>query len=45
MDSALIILDIQKDFVGNEARMPEATYQVSPMIDSINAIIKKAKNA
>jgi maleamate amidohydrolase len=45
MDSALIILDIQKDFVGNEARMPVAIHQVSPMIDSINASIKKANNA
>ncbi|WP_219837091.1 cysteine hydrolase family protein [Paenibacillus sp. R14(2021)] len=44
-DSALVILDVQKDFVGNEARMPIAKNQVSPMIDSINAIIKKANIA
>ncbi|BAU27745.1 hypothetical protein DFP93_1028 [Aneurinibacillus soli] len=28
METALLILDVQKDFVGKEARMPVATNQV-----------------
>jgi maleamate amidohydrolase len=45
MDTALIILDIQKDFLGDQARMPVAKHQVSPIIDCINTMIEKTKKA
>ncbi|MDQ0196469.1 isochorismatase family protein [Paenibacillus wynnii] len=45
MNSALIILDVQKDFVGDQARMPVAKHQVVPMLNSINTMISKAEKA
>ncbi|MDF2720863.1 MAG: cysteine hydrolase [Paenibacillus sp.] len=45
MKTALLILDIQKDFVGAAARMPVAPHHIEPMIDNINALAEKAKLA
>jgi nicotinamidase-related amidase len=45
MDTALLVIDIQKDFVGDQARMPVANHQIAPMIDNINTMIEKAKKA
>ncbi|HZH58216.1 MAG TPA: isochorismatase family cysteine hydrolase [Metabacillus sp.] len=42
MNKALLVLDIQNDFISNEARMPVAKHQVEPMLSSINSVIKKA---
>lgn len=39
MDSALFVLDVQKDFTGDKARFPVAKNQVKPMIENINKII------
>lgn len=43
MKNALIILDIQKDFVGENARMPVAKHQIEPMLKNINTIIDTYK--
>ena len=39
MDSALFVLDVQKDFTDYEAKFPVAKNQVKPMIENINKII------
>ena len=41
MDTALLVLDIQKDFIGNEARMSVAKHQIEPMLEKVNTIIAK----
>ena len=42
VSTALIVLDIQRDFIGDQARMPVAEHHVSPMIENINMIIEKS---
>jgi maleamate amidohydrolase len=42
MKTAIMILDIQKDFVGEQARMPVAKHQINPMLQNINKVIEKA---
>ena len=42
MGTALIVLDIQRDFIGDQARMPVAKHHVSPMIENINMFIEKS---
>ena len=44
-NSALILLDIQKDFVGEQARMPVARHQVEPMLNTMNTMITQANQA
>lgn len=39
MESALFVLDVQKDFTDLEARFPVAKNQVKPMIKTINKIL------
>lgn len=41
METAFLVLDIQKDFTDHNGRLPVAKHQVKPMIDNINYIIKK----
>jgi nicotinamidase-related amidase len=41
MESAILILDVQKDFTDLEARFPIAMHQVKPMIEKINEIVSK----
>lgn len=45
MKTALLVLDIQKDFIGEHARMPVAKQQIEPMLKSINAMIEDAQVA
>ncbi|MBS4175124.1 cysteine hydrolase [Bacillus sp. FJAT-49736] len=45
MKTALFVLDIQKDFIGDQARMPIAKHQIEPMLKCINTIIEKANNS
>lgn len=42
MNKALLVLDIQNDFISDEARMPVAKHQIEPMLSSINSIIIEA---
>ncbi|WLV23718.1 cysteine hydrolase [Aciduricibacillus chroicocephali] len=44
MNIALLVLDVQKDFIGEQARLPVAKHQVEPMLESINTIIKKVSS-
>jgi maleamate amidohydrolase len=39
LDTALLVLDIQKDFIGNEARMSVEKHQIEPMLEKVNTII------
>ena len=41
MDTALLVLDIQKDFIGDQARMSVAKHQVEPMLEKVNTIIEQ----
>lgn len=38
--TAILIMDVQKDFVGESARMPVAKHQIEPMLDAINSVIQ-----
>ncbi|MGD6818932.1 cysteine hydrolase family protein [Metabacillus sp. 113a] len=42
MGIALLVLDIQKGFIGDEARMPVAKHQIEPMLEKVNRIVEKA---
>lgn len=42
MDAALLVLDIQKDFIGSQARMPVADHHINPMLERINHLINEA---
>jgi maleamate amidohydrolase len=44
MDVALLVLDIQKGFISDKARMPVAKHQIEPMLVSVNKIVEKADN-
>ena len=39
MDTALLVLDIQKDFIGDQARMSVAKHQIKTMLEKVNTII------
>ena len=39
LDTALLVLDIQKDFIGDQARMSVAKHQIEPMLEKVNTII------
>jgi nicotinamidase-related amidase len=39
MDTALLVLDIQKDFISDQARMSVAKHQIEPMLEKVNTII------
>lgn len=39
LDTALLVLDIQKDYIGDQARMSVAKHQIEPMLDRVNTII------
>lgn len=41
MDTALLVLDIQKDFIGDQARMSVAKHQIEPMLEKVNTIINQ----
>ena len=41
MDTALLVLDIQKDFIGEQARMSVAKHQIEPMLEKVNTIINQ----
>ena len=41
MDTALLVLDIQKDFIGDQARMSVAKHQIEPMLEKVNTIIEQ----
>ncbi|MEK3805528.1 isochorismatase family cysteine hydrolase [Bacillus sp. FSL H8-0547] len=42
MDTAILVLDIQKGFIGQKARMPAAGHHIEPMLKNVNDIVKKA---
>ncbi|MBY6035970.1 cysteine hydrolase [Fictibacillus nanhaiensis] len=42
MSIALLVLDIQKGFIGDKARMPVAKHQIEPMLERVNEIVEKA---
>jgi maleamate amidohydrolase len=42
MDVAILVLDIQKGFISDNARMPVAKHQIEPMLEKVNRIIEKA---
>ncbi|MBP2239541.1 nicotinamidase-related amidase [Cytobacillus eiseniae] len=42
MDVAVLVLDIQKGFISDNARMPVAKHQIKPMLEKINKIVEKA---
>jgi maleamate amidohydrolase len=42
MNVAVLVLDIQKGFISEKARMPVAKHQIEPMLDSVNNIVEKA---
>lgn len=42
MGIAILILDIQKGFIGNNARMPVAKHQIEPMLERINRVVENA---
>jgi maleamate amidohydrolase len=44
-NSALLVLDVQKDFLGKNARMPVAKHQTGPMLDRINEAVDRASAA
>jgi len=44
MDVALLVLDIQKGFISEKARMPVAKHQIDPMLVEVNKIIEKAES-
>ena len=39
---ALLVMDLQKDFIGEDAKYPVEKSQVEPMLKAINNIIKRA---
>lgn len=41
MDTALLVLDIQKDFIGEQARMSVEKHQIEPMLEKVNTIINQ----
>ena len=41
MDTALLVLDIQKDFIGDQVRMSVAKHQIEPMLEKVNTIIEQ----
>jgi nicotinamidase-related amidase len=41
LGKALLVLDVQKDFIGAQARMSVAKHQVFPTLEQINNIIKR----
>ena len=41
MRTAVLVLDIQEDFVGPHARMPVAHHHIEPMLHTINVVIDK----
>ncbi|MCY7999075.1 cysteine hydrolase [Bacillus haynesii] len=44
MDIALLVLDIQKDYISDQAQMSVAKHQIDPMLERVNTIIDKFKN-
>ncbi|MGM7681286.1 cysteine hydrolase family protein [Cytobacillus sp. Hm23] len=42
MNVAILVLDIQKGFISEKARMPVATHHIEPMLTNINNIVEKA---
>ncbi len=40
---ALLVLDLQKDFIGPEAKYPVDKSQVEPMLTAVNSVIEKAE--
>lgn len=44
MDTAILVLDIQKGFIGDKARMPVAKHHIEPMLENVNRIVEKADN-
>ncbi|MGP1906763.1 cysteine hydrolase family protein [Metabacillus sp. JX24] len=42
MNTAILVLDIQKGFIGQKARMPAAAHQIEPMLENVNDIVEKA---
>ena len=44
MGIALLVLDIQKDYVSDQARMSVAKPQIEPMLEKVNIIIDRFKS-
>ncbi|MDX8365617.1 isochorismatase family protein [Cytobacillus sp. IB215665] len=42
MNVAILVLDIQKGFISEKARMQVATHHIEPMLANVNNIIEKA---
>ncbi|MGE7693868.1 cysteine hydrolase family protein [Lysinibacillus sp. NPDC094177] len=45
MKQALMVLDIQNDYLSNHARMPIAEHQIEPTLNGINDLIKSAEKS
>ncbi|MFJ7915569.1 MULTISPECIES: cysteine hydrolase family protein [unclassified Lysinibacillus] len=45
MKHALMVLDIQNDYLSNQARMPVAKHQIEPILKGINDLIKRAERS
>ena len=41
---AIVVMDLQKDFIGDEARYPVEKSQVEPMLKAVNSIVKGSKS-
>lgn len=39
---ALLVMDMQRDFLASDARMPIAPEQVAPLLNSVNALIERS---
>jgi len=45
LKQALLVLDIQKDYLSTQARMPVAKHQIESTINCINDLIKRAEKS
>ncbi|WP_323655513.1 isochorismatase family protein [Lysinibacillus xylanilyticus] len=43
MKQALMVLDIQNDFLSNQARIPVANHQIELILKGINDLIRRAE--
>ena len=41
---AIVVMDLQKDFIGDEAKYPVDKSQVEPMLKAVNSIVKSSKS-
>ncbi|WP_052343583.1 isochorismatase family cysteine hydrolase [Bacillus massiliigorillae] len=44
MNKALLVLDMQKDYIGEHAKMSVAKQQITPLLNSVNKVISECEN-